>query len=658
MKKVTLKSLSLVNFKGIEQTEIEFSPNNTFISGDNGTGKTTIFDAFTWLLFGKDSSNRSDSNFNIKRLDANGKPILHLEHSVTGVLDVDGTPVKLCRRFAEKWGKPRGSEEEVFQGHQTLFSMNDVAISTKSEYDSIVSDICSEEVFRMITNPGYFFSLKAEQQKALLLDMAGEIDDRDVAGGRSDFHALVETISGVGFERYMKELAARKRAIKTDIASIPASIESLQRVIPAELMDETELASAQKELADDLAKVDAKLASDAEKCKGAREKVEGLQRELTALHNKIYDRAEAIRTDIREKNARQVREQQDLQSAIALQENAKRALDAQYEYISNQITDKEKELKAMRDRFAAENAKSIAFSADEFICPTCHRPLDVADIEARQSQMLENFNRTKAERLSSIRAEGKEMKAQQEALIAKCNSVIEQQTEAKEMLDHLYAQEDALQFRNPVPVDAQRLIDTDKEIDALKDQARELEMKINYETPIPTDESLKSEKTALQARIKELASEEEKIHQAAKIQTEITALEDRRVSSNQALADLEREEYTATEFQKAKDNALMERINGLFQRVRFSFVGEQINGGEKLTCTCMVDGVPYADANNASKINAGLDIINAVCNAKGIAAPIFVDNAEAVNVLLPTTGQKVELRVSKDAKLTTSVYSN
>ena len=63
MQKIVLKSLSLTNFKGARSQEIVFSEQGTVISGENGTGKTTIFDAFLWLLFGKDSSGRSDSNF-------------------------------------------------------------------------------------------------------------------------------------------------------------------------------------------------------------------------------------------------------------------------------------------------------------------------------------------------------------------------------------------------------------------------------------------------------------------------------------------------------------------------------------------------------------------------------------------------------------------
>lgn len=90
MKEIKLKSLSLLNFKGIRMLTLNFSGAETWIVGDNGVGKTTVCDAFSWLLFGKDSKGKSDSNFNIKTLDENGKPILKLEHHVIGVISVDG----------------------------------------------------------------------------------------------------------------------------------------------------------------------------------------------------------------------------------------------------------------------------------------------------------------------------------------------------------------------------------------------------------------------------------------------------------------------------------------------------------------------------------------------------------------------------------------
>jgi uncharacterized protein YhaN len=56
MKQIILKSLKLVYFKGQKNLEVNFNPDITDISGANETGKTTLFDSFTWLLFGKDST--------------------------------------------------------------------------------------------------------------------------------------------------------------------------------------------------------------------------------------------------------------------------------------------------------------------------------------------------------------------------------------------------------------------------------------------------------------------------------------------------------------------------------------------------------------------------------------------------------------------------
>ena len=133
---------------------------------------------------------------------------------------------------------------------------------------------------------------------------------------------------------------------------------------------------------------------------------------------------------------------------------------------------------------------------------------------------------------------------------------------------------------------------------------------------------------------------------------EIEELEVQSDNLNAKIAELEGWEYQALQFQKAKDAELLRRINGLFSYVSFSFGSSQLNGGEKLTCVCTVNGKPYPDVNNAGKINAGLDIINAICKAKGVCAPIFVDNAESVNDVLATESQKVLLYVTRDNQLT------
>ena len=120
-KNVILKSLSLQNFKGIKELKIEFG-HETTVAGANATGKTTVFDAFTWCLFGKDSSDRTDSGrgaFTVKTVDASGKAIAKLEHEVTAVIAVDSVITTFTRRLVENWVKPRGKAETELRRNDT-----------------------------------------------------------------------------------------------------------------------------------------------------------------------------------------------------------------------------------------------------------------------------------------------------------------------------------------------------------------------------------------------------------------------------------------------------------------------------------------------------------------------------------------------------------
>ena len=118
MKKIILKKLKLVNFKGIKDKLIDFTE-CTNIYGANGTGKTTIFDAFTWLLFGKNSSDKKD--FNVKTLDKNSDVIPKLEHEVEAVLLVNDVEVTLKSILREKWVTKKGALEPEFKGNETTY---------------------------------------------------------------------------------------------------------------------------------------------------------------------------------------------------------------------------------------------------------------------------------------------------------------------------------------------------------------------------------------------------------------------------------------------------------------------------------------------------------------------------------------------------------
>ena len=102
MKTITLNKLVISNFKGINNLEIDFSK-ITNIKGENALGKTSIFDAFTWLLFDKDSKDRKD--FDVRTLDANNNIIRGLNPHVVAYLNVDDKEIKLIKTLKEKWSQ-------------------------------------------------------------------------------------------------------------------------------------------------------------------------------------------------------------------------------------------------------------------------------------------------------------------------------------------------------------------------------------------------------------------------------------------------------------------------------------------------------------------------------------------------------------------------
>lgn len=139
-----LIKLELLNFKGLEQFEFEFEGFSTTIRGDNATGKTTLFDSMCWLLFGKDSLDKSD--FQIKTI-RNGEVIPNVNHEVTGTFKLDdGRTVELKRVFREKYSSPRGGDVQL-TGHTTDYFIDGVP-SKEKEYKAFINSLISEDVFK------------------------------------------------------------------------------------------------------------------------------------------------------------------------------------------------------------------------------------------------------------------------------------------------------------------------------------------------------------------------------------------------------------------------------------------------------------------------------------------------------------------------------
>lgn len=653
MKKIILKSLALVNFKGVRDFSIAFNDGITTVCGDNGTGKTTLYDAYLWLLFGKDSTGRSDgaNGFNVKTTGEDGKPIYRLEHSVTAVLEVDGKEIKLQRSLVEKWQKVNGTTDEVMKD-ETQYFINDVRTGTKKEYQAEISEIIPEDVFRMITNPYYFTSLSAETQKDMLLEMVGNIDDEEVAATDPDFLALLDQINGTSLAKWAREIAAKKKACNDALATIPASIETAQK-----LMQESEnwavLEKQLKEVQDRVKEIDAQIADKSALNDEAYKRKMALMKQQADKRIKLQDRENTIRMEANAAHNKALSDIQQMENELSIYQknldnyrNDKMNVDGKIDELNGKLVEMREQFKAVAKEQFPEP------SGDVLVCPTCGEPYKGENLENAIAKLRGNFEQSKSKRQKDIQTKGKQYKAEYDR-------AVEQQTKLTGLIAKL--EDDALEIKgnieikkNNIPVagNADEAIANDKECIALRNDIAEIANQLQVEVPQADVSELQNEKADSNAAIADINKRLGKRAMIERVYKEIADLEEKRIANNQAKADLEKWEDVYLRFQKAKDEVLMQRINGLFNVVSFSFVKEQKNGGEKVTCYCMVNGVPYADVNACGKVNAGLDIINAICATKGISAPIFIDNRESFNQIIPTISQIVNLKVSNDKSLT------
>ena len=212
--KIEIKKLHMENFKGVKKRTVEFGE-NTKICGANATGKTTVFDAFTWLLFGKDSL--GSAKFDIRPLDENGKMIDNLEISVEAVLSVDGEEYALKKVQKQKFVKKRGTNTIEFQGNVNEFEINGYPKSEK-DFKAFISGMIDEKIFNLVTNPVAFTSLPWKEQREILMQFVGTCTDVQIAEEYGEkFLKLIPELKIASTDDILKKYTKAKNTLNKEI---------------------------------------------------------------------------------------------------------------------------------------------------------------------------------------------------------------------------------------------------------------------------------------------------------------------------------------------------------------------------------------------------------------------------------------------------------
>ena len=142
---ILLKSLDLVHFKCFNVLHLDFHEGVNNIYGENAAGKTSVYDALTWLLFNKDSAGGARPDIKQHHAPAGTMP------EVTAVLEVDGEPIKLRKVLREKWEKSRGSSIERYAGDTRDYYIDDVPLA-ENEYKRRIAELIDEQQFKLLTD--------------------------------------------------------------------------------------------------------------------------------------------------------------------------------------------------------------------------------------------------------------------------------------------------------------------------------------------------------------------------------------------------------------------------------------------------------------------------------------------------------------------------
>lgn len=668
MNTIIIKSMRLTNFKGVRDLSIDFNDTVTNIYGRNGSGKTTVFDAFTWLLFGKDSNN--SKQFDLKTLDADGKIIPQIPHEVSAVLVVNGEQITLTRRFTEKWVKRSGKVEREFDGNKEERFFNDVPVS-KADYEARIAEICREDIFKLITSPTFFTSQSYQLQKATLHEMAGNVTDEEVAAGNADFEALLDIISGKSLEDFKKEIASKKSHINAELIDLPGHIDEKQRDIAKYETEDwsainTELDEKRKALHNIEQQIFDRTAAQKAKTEEARRNFDEQQR----LQKEVFKREQEITKDV----MRDFYAVQNKRTGLQLEIDRLKIRIADAQRTVNNYIHEVRECAELRlrmlDEYASYQKKQKEIQSEQlhidetqFVCPTCHRPLEIEDIEEKEAQMLQNFEEERRKRLArvadaiarNLRA-GQDNNARKEDYLKKIEDTKNQITEYQKRIAEIEASaEYTVKLEQP---DARAAIEADARLKELHAEIAKLADRTSASEEDDNLTELQDGYKMLQTAITELCVAQSHRKKVEEDKQRVAELEKQMQKLNIELAELEKREFIIAEFSKARSAAIEARIDGMFEHVRFRWLKVAINGAESETCEASINGVPYASLNHAGQIIAGLDIINAICKWQNICAPIFIDNAESINDIIPMNSQIVNLIVSRDAQLRVEASNN
>lgn len=640
MKRITLKKLKIQNFKGCCERTVEFEK-KTNIFGSNASGKTTIADAFCWLMFNKDST--GSEKFNIRPLDSDGKMVDNVEITVEATLDIDGASLTLQKVQKQNWVKKRGSDTVTLQGNVNTYEIDSFPASEK-EFKEKISSIIPEDLFKLLSDPRAFAVLTWKEQREILLKFISDITDADVlATNETEYTPIADEVLAAGVEKATEKAKKAMAKLKERQKELPARIDEASKSL-VQVLELSDLELQRNALNEQLEDI-RKQRDDAGK---AYKAVDDIQAEImqTKLDMGGIEQAANGKLDASRREARRVHT--ELESKAFDLFTSRQKKEDEVKRLRSLIEDKENLRKKLAEKW--KNAKEMVLDESETICKLCGQAFPADRIE----QIRADFEKNRATMIDDVSAEGNRVKSEIDEKTEKVRSLESEISNLKQAWnDAITEKNKAYETMNSIPDSVD--VSGNQEYQALQEKLSSLQAQLSG---MDTGESFKQQLLIRERGIREELDLVNKQFAAVeaneRVHDRIAELKSEQKELGQRVADQEQKVFLLEKFSRAKMNLLSDKINQKFKSVRFRLFDVQINGGIKDTCVMQVNSngsyVDFWSANDAAKMQAGLDVIVALSRLYNVSVPVWLDNRESVSEIPEIDGQVINLFVSADDK--------
>lgn len=648
MTKIQIDEINFKHFKGFDDFSLTLNGNNAVVSGRNGAGKSTLADGFQWLLFGK---NLLGAKLNPKPLDSNNKEKLGLNPTIEAQLIIDGDSVSLVRVQEEKWSTKRGELEATRSSDTTKYFVDGVPAKEK-EWKAFIESLGGEQLLQILSNSAFFMGLNWSKRREILMDMSG-VTDETILANNPKLQELQTALGDHTIDEFKKILAGQKKEIKQQIDGIPARIQENTDTIKSieeRIGDVTKLEAQHATYNEALEKAENKLAviKNGDASLDAQQELARLKLQLAEEQRKFLS-SEHLATQTLQEDADELERQ--------LRDARAEFNEFNLELSSLERTVKEKEV--YRERMIAEYKRinSLTFDEHAVDCPTCGQSLPTDQI----NQLREKFNVDKSKQLEENIASVKAAGATKEVMagdLARLDVTRKNLLNAKKDVDKFTKKVDAIYQELNYEKGRLGNFEDSKQYKKISNQIKTIETKIANAQDDSAE--LVSEAQQEVSRLRGLVADVQASIQESKM---IDQLNERIGASRQKdqelksqNQDVERKLWLIDEFTRVKVSSIEESINDKFELVKWKLFDVQKNGAINETCEATYNGIEYnSGLNNGARINCDLDIVNTLSNQFGLFMPVFVDNAESVNELLPIDSQVIELQVTESNQLVVEV---